>query len=140
MKKKSPSSTKNSSSFKQDLEKFASLIVEALRFADQSELDWSTIVSASIYETSEYACFKSNGSLPVATNHILNSLGMSMIKRINCDEFFEGYDHDEISISIKSKLRTDTEKNNLVMMLITALAQISDDLSDLNSPDRARLH
>ena len=63
-----------------------------------------------------------------------------MIKRINCNEFFEGFDQDEISISIKSKLRTDTEKNNLVMVLITALAQISDDLSDRNYPDRTRFH
>ncbi len=140
MNKISPGSTKKSSSFEHDLEKFVSLIVEALRFADQSKLDWSTIVSAAIYETTEYACFKCSGSLPVVSQHILNSLGMSMIKRINCDEFFEGFDQDEISISIKSKLRTDTEKNNLVMMLITALAQISDDLSDRNSPDRTRFH
>ena len=37
MNKISPGSTKKSSSFEHDLEKFVSLIVEALRFADQSK-------------------------------------------------------------------------------------------------------
>ena len=140
MKKILPNSAKKSVGLEHDLEKFVDLIVEALRFADQSKLDWSTIVSATVYETTEYACFKSNGSLTDATQHIFNRLGASMIKRINSDEFFEGFDHDEISVSIKSKLRNKVEKNNMVMMLITALAQILDDLNDMDSPGRARLH
>jgi hypothetical protein len=70
MKKILPNSAKKSVGLEHDLEKFVDLIVEALRFADQSKLDWSTIVSATIYETTEYACFKSNGSLTGATQHI----------------------------------------------------------------------
>lgn len=141
MGKNLPSSPKTKNNNTEDIiEEFSKLIVEAICFADRSNLDWTTIISVSIFESSEYACFKSRGLLPLAAHTILSSIGASMVKRVNIDHILDGFDQDEIAVSIKSKLRSNTEKNNLILMLIMAFSEISSDLSGLNTSEQKRFH
>lgn len=122
------------------IEEFSNLIVEAFCFAERSKLDWCTALSVSIYESSQYACFKACGSLPLATHAIFNSLGACMVRRVNTDEILDNLDPDEVVVSIKSKLRTEAEKNDVIMMLIAAISEISSDLSNLNTSDQKDFH
>ena len=56
------------------------------------------------------------------------------------DETFEDFDPDEIVISIKSKLRNESEKNDIIMMLIGAVSEICGDLSNLNTSNQTKYH
>ena len=141
MKNNLPPSINIAQNKKQEIiERFEKLIVEAFRFAERSNLDWYTALSVSIFESSEYACFKAQGSLPLATHAIFQSIGASMVRRVNTDEIFDNLDLDEVVVSIKSKLRTESAKNDVIMMLITAISEISGDLSNLNTSNRTKYH
>ena len=63
-----------------------------------------------------------------------------MVRRVNTDEILDNLDLDEVVVSIKSKLRTESAKNDVIMMLITAISEISGDLSNLNTSNRTKYH
>ena len=46
------------------------------------------------------------------------------MRRVNTEEIFEDFDPDEVVVSIKSKLRDESEKNDITMMLILSLIHI----------------
>ena len=62
------------------------------------------------------------------------------MRRVNTEEIFEDFDPDEVVVSIKSKLRDEPEKNDITMMLIGAISEISGDLSNLNKSNRTKYH
>ena len=62
------------------------------------------------------------------------------MRRVNTEEIFEDFDPDEVVVSIKSKLRNESEKNDIIMMLIGAISEISGDLSNLNKSNRTKYH
>ena len=103
-------------------------------------MDWSTAVSVLTYEASNYACFKTRGSLPLVVHTFVDSIGASLVRRVNTEEIFEDFDSDEVVVSIKSKLRNESEKNDITMMLIGAISEISGDLSNLNESNRTKYH
>jgi hypothetical protein len=65
---------------------------------------------------------------------------VSLVRRVNTEEIFEDFDPDEVVVSIKSKLRNESEKNDIIMMLIGAISEISSDLSNLNTSNRTKYH
>ena len=62
------------------------------------------------------------------------------MRRVNTEEIFEDFDPDEVVVSIKSKLRDESEKNDITMMSIGAISEISGDLSNLNKSNRTKYH
>ena len=62
------------------------------------------------------------------------------MRRVNTEEIFEDFDPDEVVVSIKSKLRNESEKNDITMMLIGAISEISGDLSKLNKSNGTKYH
>ena len=103
-------------------------------------MDWSTAVSVLTYEASNYACFKTRGSLALVVHTFVDSIGVSLVRRVNTKEIFEDFDLDEVVVSIKSKLRNESEKNDITMMLIGAISEISGDLSNLNKSNRTKYY
>ena len=62
------------------------------------------------------------------------------MRRVNTEEIFEDFDPDEVVVSIKSKLRDESEKNDITMKSIGAISEISGDLSNLNKSNRTKYH
>jgi len=102
-----------------NFEKLNDMLVNALKFAEDNDVDWQHTITLGAYHLMEFSSWQSNGDIPQVSSLMLFAMKTSLLRRMNEDLLDEIAGELSVTVEVGPKIRGN--ESQAVTIVVAAL-------------------